>query len=470
MHHKPKYTIAIVGRPNVGKSTLFNRLTGRWRAIVEDKPGITRDRLYANFAIFHHEFQIMDTGGLTLSAKTKIEKKMSAQAEQGIADADVILFLMDGREGVTSLDQAWVAKLRKIKKPKIYVVNKIDSTNLDPKVNDFHELNVDPLVVISAEKQRNFSGLSQAILKALDLPLTDAGKHTGLPIPDLNVGADPSVRPLEKATVPLAEMNIAIIGRPNVGKSTLLNAILDEERSIVDDVPGTTRDPIHTYFTHAGKDYCIIDTAGIRKRAKTVERVEKFSVVNALTVIDQAHMVLLVIDGALGPSDQDAHVAGYAFEKQKAIIVVVNKWDEGSTQFTREEFKEKLELKMNFLNYCPVIFISAKTRKNLDHVFKAIESLRVQYEMSVKTGELNRVFAHMIDHHPLPTYKSKDIKMFYATQVGVRPPCFMVFCSEPDHVHFTYKRYLINSLREQFALHEVPIRLLFRSHRKDKSA
>lgn len=461
------HLIAIVGRPNVGKSTLFNRLTGKWQAIVEDRPGITRDRLYGEFSVFNHRFRIMDTGGLNLDPKSLIEKKMSAQAEKGIVEADVILFLMDGRAGPTPLDRAWVDKLRKIRKPKIFVINKIDSTSLDVKVQEFFELGIHPLVVISAEKQRNFSGLSDAILKTLKLEANDVLESESVideapPANDEIKSDDNSEESKVKVPKALANPKIAIIGRPNVGKSTLLNAILDEDRSIVDDAPGTTRDPIHTDFERDGVKYRIIDTAGIRKRAKTVERVEKFSVVNALSVIEAADIVLLVIDGNIGPTEQDAHVAGFAFEKQKAIVLVVNKWDEGAKKFSREEFKEKLELKMNYLNYCPLIFISAKNGKNLPKVFEAVESIRKQYDIDIKTGELNRTFQFIVDHHPLPTFRGRDIKMFYATQIGARPPSFMIFCTEPAHVHFTYKRYLINAMRETFGLESVPVRLIFR--------
>lgn len=462
------HLVAIVGRPNVGKSTLFNRLTRKWQAIVEDRPGITRDRLYGDFTIFNHKFRIMDTGGLNLRPKDKMEKKVSAQAERGIAEADVILFVMDGRVGPTELDKDWVRKLRKINKPKVFIVNKLDEPKLDAKAQEFYELGISPLILISAEKQRNFSGLSEAILNVLNLDIdSDVGAQFIAPTDTgvINQAPTEDIDPEVVVQKPLRMPNIALIGRPNVGKSTLLNAILEEERSIVDDVPGTTRDPIHTYITRDDKEYCFIDTAGIRKRAKTIERVEKFSVVGSLGVIDKADIVLLLIDGNEGPTDQDAHVAGYAFEKQKAIILVVNKWDEGSKKFSREDFQLKLELKMNYLSYCPLIFISAKTGKNLQRVFQAIQNIQEQYDVQIKTSELNRVFEHIINHHPLPTYKGKDIKMFYATQVGRRPPSFVIFCTEPKHVHFTYKRYLINALREAFQLHNVPIRLIFKKRK-----
>lgn len=465
--------IAVVGRPNVGKSTLFNRMTGKWRSIVEDLPGITRDRLYAECEIFGHRFVLIDTGGLNLAPRTKIEKKTSVQAEKGIEEADCVVFVMDGREGVTPWDRDWAEKIRKLRKPKIFVVNKIDGQAQEDRLGDFAELGLKPLVPVSAEKQRNFSGLSEAILAAFHLEREEPRSETQESDANFDVpeeGAEGSALSEEEAAAeapvrvkePDPRLKIAIIGRPNVGKSTLLNAILDEERSIVDDVPGTTRDPIHTDVEREGRQYRFVDTAGIRKRAKTVERVEKFSVMGSLGAIDAADLVLLLVDGAVGPTEQDAHVAGYAFEKRKAIVVVINKWDEGTEKFTREQFKEKLELKMNYLAHCPLIFISAKTGKNLHRVFEAIETVRDQFDKRVKTAELNRLFAYVIDHHPLPTFRGRDIRMYYATQIATRPPLFAVFCNEPAHVHFTYKRYLINALREAFGLKNVPVGLLFK--------
>lgn len=463
--------IAIVGRPNVGKSTLFNRLTKKWQSIVEDLPGITRDRLTARFVAFGHELELMDTGGLNFDPQSLVEKKMSAQAMKGVGEADVILFMMDGRAGLNPVDHEWADTIRRIGKPTIYLVNKIDSEMLEAQSGEFYELGV-PIFTISAEKQRNLIELSQKILGLLKLPV-NVDYDSMLKNPhkrDHVIGKKSQQKVVvteelsEDIEIDLAalSLNIAIIGRPNVGKSTLLNAILGEERCVVDDVPGTTRDPIHTDFVYNGKNYRLVDTAGIRRHAKTKSRVEKFSVMSALHVIDQAHMVLLIIDGTEGPTEQDAHVAGYAFEKQKAIIVVVNKWDEGSKKYKVPEFADRLEFKMNYLNYCPVLYISAKTRKNMPKIFTVIETLREQYFRRVKTGELNRAFAEIIDHHPLPSFHGRDIRMKYATQVALAPPSFAIFCTDPAHVHFSYKRYLTNAFREYFDLQQVPVRVVFK--------
>lgn len=440
--------IAIVGRPNVGKSTLFNRLTRRWSSIVEDREGITRDRLYGTCLLGGHEFTLMDTGGLQLNPKAAVEKKMSDQAMKGIAEADLILFVMDGRDGVTSMDQEWVQRIRKIKKPKLFLVNKLDVQKMDVQAQSFHELGIDPILPMSFEKQRNFDLLEDSVLTILKLEQKPYQKRTQ--------DSDESLESIED------DFSVAIIGRPNVGKSTLLNALLNEERCIVDDVPGTTRDPIHMDIEHAGKMYRFIDTAGIRKRAKSVERVEKFSVMAALNVMRKADLSLLLIDSIQGPTEQDAHVAGYAFEKHKALILIVNKWDLGKENFTQREFESKMELKMNYLQDFPVLYISAKTGKNLQSIFSMIEIIRDQYERKIKTGELNRAFEQIVEHHPLPVYKGQSIKMYYATQVSTKPPTFIVFCNYPEKVHFSYQRYLINALREHFDLKHVPVRVVFK--------
>ena len=461
--------IAIVGRPNVGKSTLFNRLTHRWQSIVEDEPGITRDRLEGTFFAFGQELRLMDTGGLNFSPKTLIEKKMSAQAMMGVEEADLIVFMMDGRAGLHPTDKDWADKIRRLSKPVLHIVNKIDNDRLENNVADFAELGTD-LLTVSAEKKRNLIELARQILVKLNLPVDPKAEallvnpHKKNKVISATKDLGPDLPEEGEILEDKADqvLKVAIIGRPNVGKSTLLNSILGEERCVVDDTPGTTRDPVHTDFSLSGKNYRLIDTAGIRRHAKTKTRVEKFSVMSALNIIDQAHMVLLLIDGNEGPTDQDAHVAGYAFEKSKAIIVVVNKWDLGHEKFKVPQFTERLELKMNYLNYCPVLYVSAKTKKNLRKIFDTIETMRSQYFYRIKTGELNRAFAEIIDHHPLPSFNGRDIRMKYVTQVGTAPPTFAVFCTDPAHVHFSYKRYLSNALREGFKLKEVPLRVVFK--------
>lgn len=438
--------IAIVGRPNVGKSTLFNRLSGRWGAIVEDRPGITRDRLYANITIYGHDFQLMDTGGLALHAKSSLEKKMSAQALKGVESADLILFVMDGREGILPADEEWLRTLRKLKKPKIYLVNKLDDMAIERAVQDeYHALGVTPVIPISAETRRGFVALSEAILAAFCLSPPDGTTET--------IGA---------TETPARPFSIAIIGRPNVGKSTLLNAILGEERSLVHDEPGTTRDPIDTDVTWDGESYLLIDTAGIRRHAKSVERVEKFSILAAKHRIDKADLALLVLDGSEGPVAQDAVVAGYAFERQKAIVVIVNKWDVGAKKYPREKFEEQLELKMNYLSYCPVLYVSAKTRKNLGKIFEAVRMLKKEYAMTIRTSDLNRAFEQIVNHHPLPVFQGKSIRLYYATQGGTHPPTFLIYASDPRHIHFSYTRYVINALRETFDIRHIPIRIVYK--------
>lgn len=440
-----KPLIAIVGRPNVGKSTLFNRLGCKWSSIVEDRPGITRDRIMTEADIGGHTFQIMDTGGLQTETETNVERKMSDQAWIGIQQSDLILFLMDGRAGLTTMDREWIKKLRRIDKPKVFVVNKLDSPSLDVNMQEFYELGLESLIVFSAEKQRNFSGLHEAILEKLGLE-------------DLS-----GIESEENSEEEEKELAIAIIGRPNVGKSTLLNSLLNEERCIVDNNPGTTRDAIHSYVTYRDREYKFIDTAGIRKRARTKERVEKFSVMQSLKVIEDADLVLLLIDGSEGPTEQDAHVAGFAHEHGKAMVVLVNKWDVGKEEYSREDFQSKMEYKMNFLNAYPALYISAKTGKNLDKVFGLIEKIRAQFERKVGTSELNKAFEQIVEHHPLPIHKGQQIKMYYATQIHQRPPTFAVFCNYPKSVHFSYRRYLSNSLREIFGFTEVPVRIAFKA-------
>ena len=306
-------TIVLVGRPNVGKSTIFNRLCRKWASIVEDRPGITRDRIHGKAIIGGHEVEIVDTGGLEQGGASVVEKKMSHQAYDALSAADLVLFVLDGRHGVHPMDSEWIRKVRKLKVPKLFLVNKLDETQLDDRVDQFHELGVEPMIAMSAEKERNFSTLFEKILEALKLEdLTQNVEKKELYEEEEveNEAGGPEIK----------EFKIAIAGRPNVGKSTLLNSFLGEERCITDNNPGTTRDPIHTQFEFDGNHYKIIDTAGIRKRARTVERVEKFSVVQSLKVIDEADVVLILMDGTEGPTEQDAHVAGYAFEKHKAII------------------------------------------------------------------------------------------------------------------------------------------------------
>lgn len=461
--HKP--LIAILGRPNVGKSTLFNRLVKRRRAIIENKPGITRDVIVAEGSLNGHDLLFMDTGGLASGRSSQLQNQISDHALRAVQNSDLVLFVMDGREGVMPSDEEHVQKLRRMGKPMIFVVNKIDQPSHDSLLSVFYGLGVTPLVAVSAEHQRNFSGLYEQVERLIKSQNHNFPQHAKNPI--LRACERESLR-ISSSQVPNLKnppthtLSIAITGRPNVGKSTLLNALLGDERVLVNSQPGTTRDPVDTFVSFKNRTYRFIDTAGIRRRAKTKERVEKVSIIQSLTVIDGADVVLLLMDGSEGPTEQDAHVAGYAHEKGKAIVLLANKWDEGRKKFTKKQFESFLELKMNYLRHCSLLYVSAKTKKNLNEIFTHIELIRSQFERRLKTSEINQAFGHIVRHHPLPLYNSQPVKMYYATQVKTRPPTFAIFCNYPKKIHFTYQRYLINALRDYFNFKHVPVRLVFR--------
>ena len=444
-------TVAIVGRPNVGKSTFFNRLLGTRKAIVDEVAGVTRDRHYAEAEWDGTEFRLVDTGGLEFETTDRLQKKMADQAFKGIEEADCILCVVDGKVGSTTLDREWVEKIRKINKPKFFVVNKIDSAKDEALLADFYPLGLDPMFPVSAETSRGVSDLLDAVVSILKIIP---------PAPPLNLRGGGGEL-----------LTIAIIGRPNVGKSTLLNRLLGEERTIVDETPGTTRDAINNHLTFEGTSICLIDTAGVRRQGKTDKAIEKFSIIKSLKSIEESDIILLVIDGIEGITDQDCHVAGQAFERNKAMIILVNKWDEGVKKWSgaaagaRGRFLEYLEQKFHFVLYSPVLFISAKTGAKVEKIFPTALRIGKQYEHRVSTGELNREFARIIERHPLPVFKGRNIKIYYATQTGTKPPTFVVFSNEPGKIHFSYERYLNNALRGAFGFTEVPIKIVFRKRK-----
>lgn len=441
-----KPLVAIVGRPNVGKSSLFNRLVGKKRALVFDEPGITRDRQYAEVDWDRHLFDVVDTGGIDLYTKANLQKKMTSQALQGIKEASLVLVLMDAKVGLTPHDREWIEKARQFKIPKIFVVNKVDTAEQQDLLAEFYELGVNPLMPISAETGRGISELLDKIVEIVGDPSTSAEASVDEPVTS-------------------DQFNISIIGRPNVGKSTLLNALLQEERAIVDATPGTTRDTVNTYLQIDGHNLCLMDTAGIRRQGRISQKVEKVSVTKALGSLGKSHCALLVLDAIEGITEQDAHVAGEAFNQRKILLILVNKWDEASSKTTQKEFQLELERKMNFLEICPVLFISAKTGLSVQKIFPTILRIKAQYEMRIPTSQLNRAFEKVIKKHPLPVYRGRNINIYYATQVSASPPTFAIFSNEPSKIHFSYQRYLVNSIREVFGFKEVPLRLLFRKKR-----
>lgn len=431
-----KSIIAIVGKPNVGKSTIFNRIVGERISIVEDIPGVTRDRIYAQAEWLGTTFNVIDTGGIQLGDEPLLAK-MRQQAEIAIEEADVIIFLVNGREGVTSADEEVAKMLYKTTKPVVLAVNKIDIPELRDHIFDFYTL-----------------GFGE--------PFPVSGAH-GLGLGDLLeevINHFPKNQPedLDEDTI-----YFSVIGRPNVGKSSLVNAILNEERVIVSDIEGTTRDAIDTHFHKDEQDYVIIDTAGMRKKGKVYESTEKYSVLRALKAIERSDVVLVLIDAETGIREQDKRVAGYAHEAGRSVIIVVNKWDTvNREQHTMKEFEEDIRLHFQFLDYAPIVFLSAKTKSRLHTLLPLIKIASENHAKRIPTSVLNDVIMDALAVNPTPTVKGKRLKVYYTTQVSVKPPSFAVFVNNPEIMHFTYKRFLENKIREAFGFIGTPIKIFAR--------
>ena len=429
-----KATVAIVGRPNVGKSTIFNRLIGERVAIVEDTPGVTRDRIYGEVEWLSTKFNIIDTGGIEISDEP-LMAQVRHQAELAIEEADVIIFIVNGRDGVTSADQEVANILYKSKKPTVLAVNKIDNYEMQERIYEFYAL-----------------GFGE--------PFPISGTH-GLGIGDL---LDEVVKhfPKESEEERLEDtIYFSVIGRPNVGKSSLVNAILNEDRVIVSDIEGTTRDAIDTFIHKDGQDFVIIDTAGIRKRGKVYELTEKYSVLRALKAIDRSDVVLVVLDAETGIREQDKTIAGYAHDAGRAIVIVVNKWDTVEVdEKTMQNFEEEIRTQFQFLDYAPIVFLSAKTKKRLQRLIPLVKLVSENHAKRIPTNVLNDVIMDAIAMNPSPTVKGKKLKVFYTTQVAVKPPTFVVFVNDPEIMHFSFKRFIENRIRESFGFTGTPIRII----------
>jgi GTP-binding protein len=438
-----KPLVAIVGRPNVGKSTFFNRIIGKRIAIVEDTPGVTRDRIYGDANWLDYNFTLIDTGGIEPMKEDIISVQMRRQAELAIETADVIIFLVDGRDGLTASDIEVADLLRRSKKPVVLGVNKIDHPKYAEAEYEFYELGIGQPIIVSAEQGLGLGDLLDEVVKYFSK--VDAG---------------------ESANV----TNIAVVGKPNVGKSSLVNVLLGSERSIVSDIPGTTRDSIDSPFRWKGKDYILVDTAGIRrKRAIEDESIERYSVIRSLGAVRRADVALIVVDAQQGLSEQDTKIAGYVHEEGKASVLIVNKWDliEKDTH-TMNEFKKKLAVDLAFMDYVPMLFISALTGQR---VHKVMEYADMAYEQNcrrISTGTLNDIVAEAVSLTEPPSDKGKRLRIYYATQVSVKPPTFVLFVNDPDIMHFSYKRYLENYFRKSFGLDATPIRLLVRPKNKEE--
>lgn len=432
-----KATVAIVGRPNVGKSTIFNRIVGERMAIVEDIPGITRDRIYARAEWLDHSFFVIDTGGIDFSVADQMINQVKHQAELAIDEADVILFVVDGKTGITGPDQEVARMLFRSQKPVVLAVNKIDNPKQLQEAYEFYSL-----------------GFSE--------PIAVSGVH-GLGIGDL---LDEVVKHFPEDTEEEYDeevIRVALIGRPNVGKSSLVNAVLGEERVIVSEVAGTTRDAIDTPFEMNDQKFVLIDTAGMRKRGKVYEATEKYSVLRALSAIERADVVLVVLDGKQGIIEQDKKIAGYAHKAGRGVIIVVNKWDiVEKDDKTMNRFTQEIRSHFKFLDYAPILFVSAKTKQRVAQVLPKVVDVAEKHAMRVSTSLLNDVISDAVAISPPPSDKGRRLKVNYASQVSVKPPTFVVFVNNPELMHFSYLRYLENKIRESFVFEGAPIRIFVR--------
>jgi GTP-binding protein len=439
-----KPIVAIVGRPNVGKSTFFNRVTRSRDALVDDFPGVTRDRHYRDASWNDIEFTLVDTGGFTEG--DQFSDGIRYQVQQAIEDADVIILLLDGKEGISPFDRDIVELLRVADKPVFYAVNKIDGAEQEAHVSDFFSLGIEPLFPTSAEHRYGISDFLDAVVTGISA----IDKET------IKKSADGTV-------------GLAVVGRPNVGKSSLINRILGEERHLVSDQPGTTRDAIDSIFQVDGKSYRLIDTAGIRRKAKVTHKIEKFSIIKALKSLDRCDVALIVMDMEEGITEQDINIAGYAFERGCGCIFLLNKWDllEKDTH-TVKKYLDELRMRAKFLAFAPAMTISALTGLRVAKIFKLVDDVYHQYAQRIVTGQLNRILETATAKNPPPLHRGNPIKFYYITQVSTRPPTFVCFVNYPQAVHFSYKRFLMNQIREQAGLDKTPIRILIRQRENRK--
>ena len=439
-----KPVVAIVGRPNVGKSTFFNRVTRTRDAIVDNFPGVTRDRHYKDASWDNIEFTLVDTGGF--SQGDGFADEIRFQIHQAIEDADVIILMLDGKGGISPFDKDMVSILRGITKPVFYVVNKIDGIEKEVNLYDFYSLGLDKIYPISAEHRYGiYDFLDDLVLAfAKSIPATSEDENEDV-------------------------IKLAVVGRPNVGKSSLINRILGEERHLVSEVPGTTRDAIDSFYTANGESYLLIDTAGIRRKGKVSKKIEKFSIIKALRSLDRCDVALVVMDASEGVTDQDINIAGYAFERGCGCVLLLNKWDivEKDTH-TEKKYFEELRMQAKFLSFAPAMTISALTGQRVQKVFKLAGEVFKQYSTRIGTGRLNKIIEMAVEKNEPSLHKGNRIKFYYSTQIASKPPTFVSFVNYPKAVHFSYKRYLINQIRKETGLEKTPIRIIFRERQRRK--
>lgn len=427
--------VAIVGRPNVGKSTLFNRLIGERLSITDDQPGVTRDRIYSKCEWLGKEFNIIDTGGIEIKdAPFLVEIRQ--QAELAIEEADLIIMIADGRGAITPEDQLVARILQKSKKPVVLAINKVDNTKHLDNIYEYYSLGLGEPIAVSSLHGIGVGDLLENVIEQL---------------------------PVKVDKVPEDALKFCLIGRPNVGKSSLANAIIGEERVIVSDIEGTTRDSIDTIFKKDGRDYAVIDTAGIRKSGKVIEKAEKYSVLRAMQAIDRSDICIILIDGEQGIREQDKKIAGYAKDANRAVILVINKWDlvEKHDKVTKE-WMQKLRSNFQFISYAPIVYLSALTKKRIHTLFEAIDRVHENYSKRFKTHVINDLMADALLMNPTPAFNGGRLNVYYATQAGAEPPTFILFVNDPEFAHFSYMRYLENTLRDAFDFEGTPIKFLLR--------
>ena len=438
-----KPVVAVVGRPNVGKSTLFNVLAGDRISIVQDTPGVTRDRIYADCSWLDRNFTLIDTGGIEPESRDIILSQMRDQAQIAIESADVIIFITDVRQGMTDSDTKVADMLRRSKKPVVLAVNKVDSfQKFGNDIYEFYNLGLGDPVGISAASRLGLGDL-----------LDEVVKH----FPAKTVEEEEDERP-----------RVAIVGRPNVGKSSLINRLVGENRLIVSDIAGTTRDAVDTPVVHDGVEYVFIDTAGLRRKSKVTEEIERYSIIRTVSAVERADIVVVVIDAVEGVAEQDAKIAGIAHERGKGIIVVVNKWDAiEKNDKTIYEYRDKIKSVLSFMPYAEYLFISAKTGLRLDRLFETIDLVRQNQSLRISTGVLNEILADAVAMNQPPSDKGRRLKLYYITQIGVKPPTFVIFVNDKKLMHFSYTRYIENKIRDAFGFAGTSLKFIIRE-KKDK--
>lgn len=438
-----KPIVAIVGRPNVGKSTLFNQIGKKRVSIVDDFPGVTRDRIYLDAEWLNHQFTMIDTGGIELDSADQLLSSMRQQAQIAMEEADVIVFVVDGRAGLTSADEEVGKLLRSANKPVILAVNKTDSPQQEMNIYEFYNLGLGDPLGISASNALGLGDLLDAIVAAFPREAEEDKE------------AD--------------EISIAVIGRPNVGKSSIVNALIGEERVIVSNIPGTTRDAIDTHFVADDIKFILIDTAGMRRKGKIDEPVERYSVMRSLRAVDRADVVLMVINAEEGITEQDKKIAGYAHESGKGVVIIVNKWDIYPNKDDKStlRFTEDLRDELGFLQYAPVLYTSALTHQRIPRITELVKYVADQQSMRIQTSVLNELIRDAVSVNPPPSHRGKQLKIFFMTQADIQPPKFIVFVNDPELMHFSYLRFLENKLRESFGFEGTPLKLIVRGRKEE---